>query len=72
MNHHEINFSPYANNILDFTERNDLITPKGERVSITNLYGRGFKIAIGEHEFMTQDNWEASFVLNSAQVGIND
>ena len=68
--HKEINFSPYANNVLDFIDRDDLVTPTGEAVSITRQ-GMDFKIQIGAHHSIAYSNHDASYVLNTHQVGIN-
>ena len=69
MTHQEINFSPYANNVLDFIDRKNLVTPQGDIVRITRD-GMKFKIMIGNMPFYTYYNIQASYILNSAQVGI--
>lgn len=69
MAHQEINFSPYANNVMDFIDHGNLVTPKGDKVRITRR-GTQFIIVIGEKVHSTSYNAQASYILNSAQVGI--
>ena len=68
--HKEINFSPHANNVLDFVGRLDLSTPKGERVLISYI-GMHFIITVGTKIFDTAINTTASYLLNTHQVGVN-
>ena len=69
MTHHEINFSPFATNVIDVIERTDLVTPAGLPVSIKrNSYG--FVIDIGGLHYETNDNLQASRILNTNQVGV--
>ena len=70
MTFREINFSPFANNVLDFVGRNDLVTSAGERVLLSRS-GLDFIIAIGYLKWETDDNIEASYILNSCQVGVS-
>ena len=69
MAHQEINFSPY--NALDFVDRKDLVTPNGDEVRITLDMYMKFRIMIGGNPpICTYYNSQASYILNSAQVGI--
>ena len=71
MTFREINFGPYANNILDFIDRTDLVTPKGSPTRITRP-GMDFVILInGLPVVSTIDNVEASYVLNYYQIGVS-
>ena len=69
MAHQEINFSQFKSNVLDFVDRKDLVTPDGDKVLITRQY-MDFKIVIGNKVHITPYNSQASYILNSAQVGI--
>jgi len=66
--HKEINFSPFATNIIDCCNRDDLCTPSGIQVTIKNLTG-GFTVYIGTNQWDDLSNAEASYILNSNQVG---
>jgi len=67
--HEEINFSPYATNVLDCLDRTDLSTPYGDKVNI-KMVGMEFEIEIGDRLFTAYSNTEASYILNSFEVGI--
>ena len=69
MRHQEINFSPYSNNVLDYTNNDKLETPDGNPVNITQS-GLDFIIVIGHELYHTNCNLEASYILNTHQVGI--
>ena len=64
-----INFSPFANNVLDFLLATDLRTPNGRCIAITHdpqgftIYLDGKPVAEGE------SNVSASYVLNTLNVG---
>lgn len=67
--HREINFSPFANNVLDYVGKDNLSTPGGQKVEIDRA-GMGFRVKIGGKVVADkQDNLGASFALNMAQVG---
>ena len=71
MTHIEINFSPFATNVIDCIERDDLITPDGKSVQIKQS-GLGFVITIGTVISDILDNLSASYLLNTNQVGYDD
>jgi hypothetical protein len=66
--HKEINFGPFATNVLDVVDRRDLVTPTGEEVTV-RVCSRGFVIDIGNTRYETKDNLQASYILNTHQVG---
>ena len=68
--HREIDFGPCSNNILDFINSQDLVTPAGERVLLVRSC-LDFVITIGTLKWVTGDNIEVSYILNSCQVGVN-
>lgn len=66
----EINFSPFASNVLDYVGREDLCTVGGAKVTIKRP-GMSFEISIeGESKYVTDSNLDASSYLNRKQVGI--
>ena len=71
MQFREINFGPYGTlNVLDAVGRIDLRTKGGQKVEVKRYTPGGFTIYIGGvrmHENL--DNLQASYALNSAQVG---
>jgi hypothetical protein len=64
-----INFSPFQNNVIDFLGREDLITRSGIPVTLRQ-FGMEFKINIGADYLSTYSNTEASYFLNTREVGI--
>lgn len=70
MTHHEINFSPFATNVLDAIDRTDLVTPEGTPVRIRQSSSCCFVIDIGPAHYETRDNLVASCILNTNQVGV--
>jgi hypothetical protein len=64
----EINFSPYATNVLDWQYEEGLITKDGRNVMIKR-YNMEFIITIGKEEYRTYTNVEASYILNKNQTG---
>jgi len=71
MTHYPINFSPFATNVLDVIERNDLFTPNGTHVTIRRA-SYGFVIDIGQKHYETNDNLQASYILNIHETGYID
>ena len=69
---HEINFSPYATNVIDCRGREDLCTIDGLDVDIKLTVGSGFTIVVGNHKHDNLNNLSASYLLNSLQVGYYD
>ena len=67
--HHEINFSPFATNVLDWVDKSGLQTPDGQPVHITRN-GMAFVIWFKGDKRETYDNLEASYILNSNEVGV--
>ncbi len=73
---HEMNFSPFATNVIDCTARTDLCTPDGIGVKIEQDFAGLFTVTLGEgdkavrHDNLT--NLRASYLLNSFQVGYRD
>ncbi len=68
--HHEINFGPFATNVLDSVGRKDLCTSDGQKVEIRHYCPSGFTIYIGRAKVCEYvDNLQASYILNMAQVG---
>ena len=68
---HEINFSPFSNNVLDYVGRPDLHTIKGSKVNISHDVG-GFTLKLdGQVKALKLSNTEASYTLNKWQVGIH-
>jgi hypothetical protein len=67
--HREINFSPFAVNVLDAVDDPTLCTPDGTPVKVGRR-GMDFTIRIGGQLVTdTADNLDASCVLNCHQVG---
>ena len=65
----EINFSPYATNVLDWIGRPGLFAKNGDSVMV-NRSGGGFIIYVNGVEIVKTDyNTAASFELNRRQVG---
>jgi hypothetical protein len=64
----EINFSPFATNVIDCIGRNDLITQDGRLVSILRNMTE-FVIIIDGEIHRTKDNVTASKILNDCPVG---
>lgn len=69
IHHQEIHFSPFATNVIDCLNRTDLQTPYGKSVSI-KMVGMDFVIKIGEEKYFAHTNSEASYILNTYEVGI--
>ena len=67
--HHEIIFSPFNANILDYLDNENLSTPDGTPVSI-KMVVTTFYITIGSQVHAIPDNLAASYLLNINQVGI--
>ena len=65
---HEINFSPFATNVLDVIGDSTLCRSDGTAVAVERRNG-GFEIRIGANVRWTDDNAAASYILNMAQVG---
>lgn len=66
---HEITFHPFRANVLDCVGRTDLVTQGGQPVQIKcNMRGE-FVVIIGGETYRTDDNLQASRVLNEHQVG---
>ena len=70
MIHVEINFSPFATNVLDWVDKPGLTRPDGTPVKVTRDRSV-FVITIGEKRLTASSNVEASYILNSCQAGIN-
>ena len=67
--HREINFSPFATNVLDVVKWPYLCTPDGRKVEVERN-GMSFAIIIdGKTITDSADNLGASYILNSNQVG---
>ena len=66
-----INFTPFQNNVLDFVDRPGLVRSNGDEVTISRMGDGAFVITIAGRKYETKDNVEASYILNSAQVGMN-
>jgi len=66
----EINFSPYAENIIDYVDNPNLSTPDGTKVRI-HMFNLHFSIHIGDTVHEISDNLAASYLLNINQVGVN-
>ncbi len=65
-----INFSPFAQNVLDYVGRENLRTASGKVVAIYQT-GSGFDIFIdGTSVAQDVDNLQASYILNTNEVGI--
>jgi len=68
--HHPIDFHPWRNNILDYMDRADLVTPNGTPV-VLRRQGLNFFVQVGNMEpVITDNNGVASYVLNQYEVGI--
>lgn len=75
MEHKEINFSPYATNVLDVISKT-LYTPDGRMVKVER-HGLYFQVYMQENiedkrlvcAFETAGNIDVSYYLNSKQVG---
>ena len=65
----ELNFSPYACNVLDYVGRDGLVTANNQPVKIQHLTA-GFVITIDYNQFTPMSNLDASYLLNSWQVGV--
>lgn len=65
----EINFSPFANNVLDWIDRPNLVTFDGRPVKLTRN-GMKFIVVIGEEKvYEGTSNLSASYALNMNRVG---
>jgi hypothetical protein len=67
---HEINFSPFATNILDHVGSTHLATAGGEKVKIEQSMCGEFVVSIGAESFPRLSNLEASRLLNQRRAGI--
>ncbi len=65
----EINFSPYANNVLDYVGRMDLETADGRYV-LVQRDGVNITVIIDDVRYEKLSNVQASYVLNCNQAGI--
>lgn len=69
--HKEINFSPFATNVLDHVYDENLTTPNGDKVLIGQETNGDFYIRInGELIGHHLSNLEASYILNTNCVGV--
>lgn len=67
---HEITFHPFRTNVLDCVGRTDLVTRDGLPVQIGRNMRGEFVVTIGGETYRTDDNLQASRVLNEHQVGV--
>jgi hypothetical protein len=65
---HEINFSPFATNVLDVIGDKTLCRSDGTEVTVVRRNG-GFEVHIGANVRWADSNAAASYILNMAQVG---
>ncbi|MEN6317867.1 MAG: hypothetical protein ABFD82_03785 [Syntrophaceae bacterium] len=64
----EINFSPFATNVLNCLGSDDLVTANGVKAKISQ-YGSDFIVTIGDTVYDGLSNIDASYVLNMNGVG---
>lgn len=69
MTHRPINFSPFANNVLDYLGR-QLQTPDGTEVIITKPMTEFVVKFNGITVFESNDNIAVSYFLNQREVGV--
>jgi hypothetical protein len=65
---HEITVSPFRTNALELVGRDDLVTRIGQKV-IVDRSGMDFIISIGTRIYATDDNINASAILNQNETG---
>ena len=66
----EINFSPFASNVLDYVNAEGLQTIRGEKVTISRDRLEFVITVDGKEAGRTDDNLSASYILNSMEVGL--
>lgn len=67
MKHKQINWSPFATNILD-AEEFDLCTESGDPVDF-HRSGSFFVLVVNEKRFETDDNIQMSYIMNQLNIG---
>jgi hypothetical protein len=65
----EINFSPFAKNVLDYVGREGLVTYTGQPVKIEKPLALAFTVTIGSATRRDLSNLDASYWLNSQPTG---